>query len=49
MKVTRLRQKATDKCITEVIEYSSLSEFYDYIMNTPVNVKHLLERLNRLN
>lgn len=33
MKVTKLRQKATDKCITEVIEYSSLSEFYDYIMN----------------
>lgn len=37
MKVTRLRQKATDKYITEVIEYSSLSEFYDYIMNTPYN------------
>lgn len=37
MKVTRLRQKATDKYITEVIEYSSLSEFYDYIMNTPFN------------
>lgn len=37
MKVTKLRQKATDKCITEVIEYSSLSEFYDYIMNTPYN------------
>ena len=37
MKVTRLKQKATDKCITEVIEYSSLSEFYDYIMNTPFN------------
>lgn len=37
MKVTRLRQKATDKCITEVIEYSSLSDFYDYIMNTPYN------------
>lgn len=37
MKVTRLRQKATDKCITEVIEYSSLSEFYDYIVNTPYN------------
>lgn len=37
MKVTRLKQKATDKYITEVIEYSSLSEFYDYIMNTPFN------------
>lgn len=37
MKVTRLRQKATDKCITEVIEYNSLSEFYNYIMNTPYN------------
>lgn len=37
MKVTRLKQKATDKCITEVIEYNSLSEFYDYIMNTPYN------------
>lgn len=37
MKVTRLRQKATDECITEVIEYSSLSDFYDYIMNTPYN------------
>lgn len=37
MKVTRLRQKATDKYTTEVIEYSSLSEFYDYIMNTPYN------------
>lgn len=37
MKVIRLKQKATDKYITEVIEYSSLSEFYDYIMNTPFN------------
>lgn len=37
MKVTRLKQKATDKYITEVIEYSSLSEFYDYITSTPFN------------
>lgn len=37
MKVTRLKQKATDKYITEVIEYRSLLEFYDYITNTPFN------------